>query len=525
LRICASHARSSPLDGSTILPTEAKCNAAGSCCLTFCYGYSKADIFPTVDQPLCGVCVNPTTMSWDQGDLEQKWTFTSQRGQISLQSLQSAEIESVSSYKSSPPLPTIDLLPEITVEDKDLLDSEFHAAGGAIPSVPWFAFRLQGPGMPEDLEGQFIWLASPRYLIIPGWITSLMASQLVAPLKSQVSLRLDPGFCPAVAPSSRVATTRLITDRQLLLDTLQSWPPDSMRILPPSSILLYRPTKGLTKVFTLDTKTNQMAVMPLDPRMFPALINIYVIGALIPLVLALLITGLLVYLLFGLLKSTQSEMIRHSSDSAAIYSEFHAMRAFHPSERGERVKTLVKDRELRHTEQPSEADSAFAKAHSSFYHMVNELLNPGFAAQNYTHRLFLACTLLAAGSLPSWYVLKAASEIKESTLQSICESSIDKCSCYAQSVSYATLLNAVGYCQMIVAMLELSSYFLCMPYMGLVWKNLRRLFYFLFFFSGAISIYLLVLNGLWVLVAALMDPVKVVPYAVSLIGFAYYSIN
>ncbi len=42
--------------------------------------------------------------------------------------------------------------------------------------------------------------------------------------------------------------------------------------------------QGIAKVFTLDTKTNQMAVMPLDPGMFPALINIYVIGALIPLV-------------------------------------------------------------------------------------------------------------------------------------------------------------------------------------------------------------------------------------------------
>ena len=59
-------------------------------------------------------------------------------------------------------------------------------------------------------------------------------------------------------------------------------------------------------------------------------------------------------------------------------------------------------------------------------------------------RLLLACTLLATGSLPSWYVLKAASEIKESMLQSTCELSFDKCSCYAQSVPYATLLNAVG---------------------------------------------------------------------------------
>ena len=68
--------------GVTGLEGLCRCNAAGSCCLTFCYGYSKADIFPTVDQPLCGVCINPTTMSWDEGDLEQKWVFTSQQGQV-----------------------------------------------------------------------------------------------------------------------------------------------------------------------------------------------------------------------------------------------------------------------------------------------------------------------------------------------------------------------------------------------------------------------------------------------------------
>ena len=57
-----------------------------------------------------------------------------------------------------------------------------------------------------------------------------------------------------------------------------------------------------------------------------------------------------------------------------------------------------------------------------------------------------------------------------------------------------------------------------MPYDGMVWKNLRHLFYIFFFLSGAISIYLLVLNGLWLLVAALIEPVKVVPYAVSMLG-------
>jgi hypothetical protein len=60
---------------------------------------------------------------------------------------------------------------------------------GPVPAVPWFGFRLLGPGMPEDIEGQFIWLSSPRYLIIPSWITSIMASFLITPPRSQISLR------------------------------------------------------------------------------------------------------------------------------------------------------------------------------------------------------------------------------------------------------------------------------------------------------------------------------------------------
>ena len=48
--------------------------------------------------------------------------------------------------------------------------------------------------------------------------------------------------------------------------------------------------------------------------------------------------------------------------------------------------TLEKEREERATFEPSEADATYAKEHSSFYHMVHELLNPGFAAQDVLHR-------------------------------------------------------------------------------------------------------------------------------------------
>ena len=256
-----THATKSPLDGSVISPIAARCNAAGSCCLTFCYGYSKADVFPDPDQPQCGVCVNPTTKPWDKGDLDQKWTFTSETGQISLQSLRTPQTESVSSYKSSQTARTVNATQEIVTKDKDTLDAAFHAEGAAVPVVPWFALQIFGPGAPEVVDGEFIWLSSAQYLVIPGWITDIFASFLIKPDRGGVAVRIDPGFCPAVAPSAAERTKRQIQLRALLLDALQTWPPEEeSRILPPTSLVLYRPTNGTAKVFNLDPATNQIAI-------------------------------------------------------------------------------------------------------------------------------------------------------------------------------------------------------------------------------------------------------------------------
>ena len=52
--------------------------------------------------------------------------------------------------------------------------------------------------------------------------------------------------------------------------------------------------------------------------------------------------------------------------------------------------------------------------------------------------------LLAIATVPSWYMLKVGMEIEESLLASACELRLDKCACYAESVTYATILNYVG---------------------------------------------------------------------------------
>ena len=72
-----------------------------------------------------------------------------------------------------------------------------------MPAVPWFALRAVGPGMPEVTVGEFIWLSSVRYLVVPQWISDVFASFLLRPQRSGIVMRFDPGFCPAVAASAQ----------------------------------------------------------------------------------------------------------------------------------------------------------------------------------------------------------------------------------------------------------------------------------------------------------------------------------
>lgn len=61
------------------------CNDLGQCCQTICAGYSRADLFPTANQPRCGREIDLIGMNWCDGELDQRWKFTSATGQITVQ--------------------------------------------------------------------------------------------------------------------------------------------------------------------------------------------------------------------------------------------------------------------------------------------------------------------------------------------------------------------------------------------------------------------------------------------------------
>jgi hypothetical protein len=71
---------------------------------------------------------------------------------------------------------------------------------------------------------------------------------------------------------------------------------------------------------------------------------------------------------------------------------------------------------------------------------------------------------------------------------------------------------------MLLGLMELESYYLSMPRDVLIWTALRVVFSILWVVCACVSCYLLILNGLWLVIASLIQPTKVLPYAVSMTG-------
>ena len=247
--------------------------------------------------------------------------------------------------------------------------------------------------------------------------------------------------------------------------------------------------------------------------MYPDIVNMYIAGAVIPLLLALALCAAGLYVLFGLVRRKRAEMLQTARDEEAIYAEFREMRLT----RGRSKALLERHRQERDADISPEQHQDIMKK-SSFYYLIHGLINPGQGERSLQVRLLETLNLLAAGTVPSWYVLKAAGEIREATIASRCELRLDRCVCASEPVVYAQILEIAAFSQMWVAALELIAYFLSMPHTGLLWRGLRHLFFVLTVLTGCVTVYLLILNALWLVVAALIAPIKVLPYTVSMVG-------
>lgn len=282
-----SLAQPSALDGTVVTPIAAYCDAQGRCCRTFCYGYSSADLFPTPNQPHCGRCIDPLTMPWDVGALDQMWEFTSETGQISVTVLDESA-PSVSSFGGSEPGSAISP-PKISELDLNVLSISFHAEGGPAPDASWYEFDITGPGAPErSQDGALIWVKQVWIAVFPQWFFNVLFSGLLKPIRDKGRASLSPGFCPAyVPPGSPTAFSRLVTLNRLLTDGLERYPPGSpTRIFPTGSQIIYLDTSGSGNLFFFDPISSTISITPIVPLSFYTLIVITVLGLLVPFLLS-----------------------------------------------------------------------------------------------------------------------------------------------------------------------------------------------------------------------------------------------
>jgi hypothetical protein len=115
-------------------------------------------------------------------------------------------------------------------------------------------------------------------------------------------------------------------------------------------------------------------------------------------------------------------------------------------------------------------------------------------------------------------MLKIAGEIKQASHAARCQRRLDRCRCLQEGVLYATLLEYLALVHMLIALLQLLAYYLHMPSEALVWRGLRGVFYASYLLSSLLLLMFLALNGLWLLLASLLHPVKAAPHAVAMIG-------
>ena len=237
------------------------CDDFGRCCQTICAGYSKADLFPDPNQPRCGSVIDPVSMPWCNGQgMTQNFIFTSTSGQVSFQVLSSDANESDSSFNSTS-IANLSASIDLVDADKQILNQIFHPFGSFYPASDLFQFVLQGPGAVEPSVGQFVWVRNVHYLTMDPWILDVFSLGLLTFQEDVSRSELKPSFCPAIVDDSTDAfNERLIMIRQVLLNTLQSYPVGSNQPIPASSILAYRPVKGLPRAFFIDPGTNKFAV-------------------------------------------------------------------------------------------------------------------------------------------------------------------------------------------------------------------------------------------------------------------------
>ena len=483
------------------------CDAFGKCCQIICAGYSKADMFPQPNMPRCGLEVNPSWL-WCDGRLDQRWRFTSTHGQISLEVVNDklkTPHPKQSSYQGSIPAEDIDVKVDILEADKKVLNEAFHPGGGNNPNSEWFALRLKGPGAPEAADGEFVWLASVRYLILPNWLLSFFSMGLLTPSKSASLSGLNPSFCPAFTPSSSALfQERLVQMRQILLDSVQTYPGPDKKAIPFTSLVSYIPVGATPRSFATDPATNTIGVSLVNPGDYPLVIAVVGLTIAIPVILASIFLSTTITSGYKIVRVYRIQKLKEEQLTANLHKVFTAY-------------ANIDEEEMQvESDKVMEMDGRT----NLFYLFEDFVLASAEAQRTFAVEWLTVIYELLLVIVPSLIIYMLVDLLKGAYTAQKCEFRPDVCNCFSESdflLQIVGLVNTIVYSFFFVSITEMALFYLSIPY-ALFRRLLRFAFYLLFYLIMWAAIVIVLIVLLFVLLGILIKPTYLAPYGIALVG-------
>ena len=477
------------------LSPPGQCNAIGECCQTICAGYSSADLFPIPNQPRC-----PPSGLYCNGTLDQQFSFTSTSGQIALQVLPLCPSnksgssvpficsESVNSYKGKDPISSeFTIAAGILSGDQKVLVQVFHPGGNPAPRQGWFAIRTSGPGVPDQENGEFVWVDSIREFVLSPWVMELFSFGLFKLEKGVASAKFNPGFCPAFVNSdSSTFQSRLIKTRQAVLESIQS----GGSIVPSNSLIGFVPLAGPPLIFLTDVLNNAVTAAQLRTTDYPALISIFALVLAIPLLASIVISvGV------GLKFSAYIHRFRQNAcRNEWVSRHFSAV--------------LIGVNESEFADVPLELVEQI-RGRTGFYYLVEHSLSLSSEKTLAITEQFAAVAYeMILSIFPTIFVFLFADKLLLLYQTSRCQYRFDLCVCLSEMDPYlrfAVAMKTIIYFYLGVAFLEMVFHFLTVQY-NILKKILRATFYLLLFVMVWQSVTIILLILISVIVGFVVNP-------------------
>ena len=537
------------------------CNDAGQCCRLICAGFSRADLHPEPDMPRDGSA--RAEDMYLPNKLDQQWTLESKSGQISFKvgAFEDDKVPLSHSYKGGMPADFISTDVDIVPGDKDTLELLFHPGGDNAPKEELFAVTLKGPGTPEEAEGQFLWIRSPIYLMLPRWMLEILSFGLLAPSKKKSNSGINPGFCPVKTQEGSVEfIRRSILMYQALLTTFEYWKQPSKKTLPSGSLLVYKPvsTGNQSLVFSSDPLTGAINVRKFNVNEYPLTTAMLIVGLLIPITLA---TAVAVSMAAGyrrqlfeyrrvtltmhavMTKGIQSQQllqcsIRDVGDQvrrarAALQSAkakgadkvaLDKLNAQLEHALDEKVKLEIeRDIDKEEAEEVSTQQIHDMIAQTSFFYMCDVVIQDPERMRSVQVQILVAVQNVFIAYLPTVLPLYVLSLYKTALLADKCEFRSDRCTCLNEPEALAIAMDTLVSIHWVIAAAELGLYYLKIPY-STIRKVCRLVFYVSMSFFVWLSLACVTLLGAWTFLGLTIKPLKAGPFVIAGIGIILYAV-